>query len=77
MLPTCEAFEGLCSVAKSRLLLLQSILMAAGKGDVLGPMDDNDEDAEDDDDDFEDPAAADDQADGGLSEALAKQAAIH
>ena len=52
--------------------------MAAGKGDVLGPMDENDEDAEDDDDEIEDPSAAavDDQTDGGLSEALATKAAI-
>ena len=50
--------------------------MAAGKGHVLGPMDDNDEDAEDDEEDFEDAAAADHQADGGLAEALANQAAI-
>ncbi len=51
--------------------------MAAGKGDVLGPMDDNDEDAEDDDDEFEDATGTGDEADGGLSEALSKQAAIH
>ena len=62
---------------KSQQMCVQAILMAAGKGEVLGPMDENDEDAEDDDDDFEDAAGADDQADGGLSEALAKQAAIH
>ena len=56
--------------------MFQAILVAAGKGHVLGPMDDNDEDADDDDEDFEDAAAADHQADGDIAEALATQAAI-
>jgi hypothetical protein len=57
-------------------LLCQAILMAAGKGNVLGLMDDNDEDAEDDDEDFGEEAGPEDQADSGLADALAAKAAI-
>lgn len=42
---------------------------------MLGSMDDNDEDA-DEDEEYEDEEGGD-YDDGGLSEALAKQAAIH
>ena len=50
--------------------------MDAGKGNALGPMDDNDGDAEDDDEEFEDEAGLEDQADSELADALAAKAAI-
>jgi len=53
---------------------LQAILAAAGKSHVLGSMDDNDEDA-DESEEYEDDEGGN-LDDGGLSEALAKQATI-
>lgn len=51
--------------------------MAAGKGSVLGSMEDNHEEADDDDDeDFEDEAGTDEHVDSELADALAAKAAI-
>lgn len=64
--------DGICErkPALSKARAPQAILAAAGKSHVLGDMGENDEDADEDDD------AGEEQDDGGLSEALAKQAAI-
>ena len=55
----------------------QAILEGGGKRDALGPMDENLRDDEDEEaGGREGDAAAGDQDDGGLSEALATQATI-
>ena len=58
------------SLRVGHVIALQAILAAAGKGHVLGDMNENDEDADEEDD------ADEDQDDGGLSEAVTRQAVI-
>ena len=73
---TCVRQTGCQHLASIVFLRRQAILMAAGKGNVLGSMDDNDEDVEDDED-LEEEAGPEDQADSELADALAAKAALN